>query len=224
MQNYRQTFKTIKFEPLLYAAEIGVTVKNGVDFLTGEVDTYIKKFEAENAVKKFKGVKAIILKIEVKFPNDWSKTDTEVVEEVLYALKNPWSVPRKTLSVKVENGWVTLGGVLPWNHQREDSENAVHYLKGVQGFSNEIVVKSESHDDLEKHVAQIALKRSAIDDSNMIVTIARKTLTLSGAANSWCQKEEAERIAWKTPGIWHLNNQLQVAYHYSLSKSQARST
>ncbi|SDB28900.1 BON domain-containing protein [Flavobacteriaceae bacterium MAR_2010_188] len=94
----------IKFEPLLHAAEIGVTVKNCVVSLTGEFDSYIKKVEAENATKKVKGVKAIIEKIEVKFPNDRSKTDTEVVEEVLDALKNTWSLPLNTISVKVENG------------------------------------------------------------------------------------------------------------------------
>jgi len=34
---------TIKWEPLLNAAEIGVTAKDGVISLTGVVDSYIKK-------------------------------------------------------------------------------------------------------------------------------------------------------------------------------------
>ncbi|SDB28879.1 BON domain-containing protein [Flavobacteriaceae bacterium MAR_2010_188] len=88
---------------------------------------------------------------------------------------------------------------MPWNHQREDAKNAVPYLKGVKDISNEIVVKSESHDEIEKHVAENAIKRSTINNSNMMVTVKGNTLTLSGAANSWYQKEEAERIAWKTP-------------------------
>jgi len=43
---------SIKWEPLLKAAEIGVTVKDGVVTLTGVVDNYTKKSEAEEAVKK----------------------------------------------------------------------------------------------------------------------------------------------------------------------------
>jgi osmotically-inducible protein OsmY len=41
----------IKWEPLLNAAEIGVTVKEGVVSLTGVVDSYSKKLEAETAAK-----------------------------------------------------------------------------------------------------------------------------------------------------------------------------
>ena len=41
----------IKWEPLLNAAEIGVTVKDGMVTLTGVVDTYEKKEEAEKAAK-----------------------------------------------------------------------------------------------------------------------------------------------------------------------------
>ena len=41
----------IKWEPLLNAAEIGVTAKDGVVSLTGVVDTYAKKMEAESAAK-----------------------------------------------------------------------------------------------------------------------------------------------------------------------------
>ena len=42
----------IKWEPLLHAAEIGVTAKDGVVSLTGVVDSYAKKMEAEDAAKK----------------------------------------------------------------------------------------------------------------------------------------------------------------------------
>jgi len=56
----------IKWEPLLNAAEIGVTAKDGVVSLTGVVDSYPKKIEAEKAAKKVIGVKVLVEKIEVK--------------------------------------------------------------------------------------------------------------------------------------------------------------
>ncbi|TAE82989.1 MAG: BON domain-containing protein, partial [Bacteroidetes bacterium] len=73
----------IKWEPLLHAAEIGVTAKDGVVSLTGIVDSYVKKMEAENAAKKVIGVKALVEEIEVRFPSSWTKTDVEVANEVL---------------------------------------------------------------------------------------------------------------------------------------------
>ena len=42
----------IKWEPLLHAAEIGVSVKDGIVTLSGTVDGYYKKTEAEDAAKK----------------------------------------------------------------------------------------------------------------------------------------------------------------------------
>ena len=106
----KEVQNAIKWEPLLNAAEIGVTVKDGVVSLTGVVDSYVKKMEAENAAKKVIGVRALVENIEVKFPNSWSKTDNEIATEVLKTLKSNYSFPNEKITVKVEDGWVTLEG------------------------------------------------------------------------------------------------------------------
>lgn len=206
----------IKWEPLLNAAEIGVTAKDGVVSLTGVVDSYAKKMEAENAAKKVIGVKALVEKIEVKFPNAWSKTNEEIANEVLTGLKNDWSIPNDKVTVKVEDGWVTLEGELPWNYQKESAKNAVNYLMGVKGVSNNIKIKSESHDAIEKKDIEDAIHRSwSVDDSDIKVSVSGTTVSLTGSVDSWYQKEEAGRIAWKTTGIWHMNNELVVDYEYA---------
>lgn len=212
--------KAIKWEPLLHAAEIGVTAKNGVVTLTGEVDSYIKKMEAEHAVKRVTGVKALIENIEVKLPSRLKKTDTEVVSEVLKALKDSWSVPSEKVTVKVEKGCVTLGGELPWNYQREDATNAIHFLSGVSGVKNHIKIKSDSFNEIEEKEVENAIKRSAIDGSNIRVKANGTTVTLSGKVNSWYQKEEAERIAWKTKGIWNVDNQIELDYYFNTFGNQ----
>ena len=103
----------IKWEPLLSAAEIGVTVDNGVVTLTGTVDIYSKKTEAEDAAKNVAGVKAVVEKIEVKYGSTWAKKDdNEIATEILHALKWNWRVPKDKVKVKVEKGFVTLGGEL----------------------------------------------------------------------------------------------------------------
>lgn len=204
----------IKWEPLLHAAEIGVTAKDGVVSLTGIVDSYGKKIEAENAAKKVIGVKALVENIEVKFPSDFTKSDTEVANEVLTALRSNMSVPDEQVQVKVEKGWVTLEGQLPWNFQREAAKNAVHFLTGVRGVSNKIKIKSETRDAIEKKDIEDAIERSSINDTNIKVNVSGTSVTLSGTVGSWYEKEEASRIAWKTPGIWHVKNDLAVDYFY----------
>jgi osmotically-inducible protein OsmY len=208
----------IKWEPLLHAAEIGVTAKDGIVTLTGAVDSYAKKIEAEEAAKRVIGVKALVEKIEVKFPDAWKKTNAEIAKEVLDALKASYSVPNDKVTVIVENGWVTLDGELSWNYQKEAAKHAVNYLTGVKGVTNNITIKADIHDAIEKKDVENAIARSwSIDDLDISVAVSGTTVTLSGTVSSWYQKEEAGRIAWNTPGIWHVKNELLVDYYYAFA-------
>lgn len=208
----------IKWEPLLHAAEIGVTAKDGVVSLTGVVDSYLKKTEAEDAARKVHGVKALVENIDVKFQSAWNKSDTEVANEVLEAFKNSYSLPNDRLTIKVEKGWVTLDGEIPWNYQREAAHNAVKHLTGVKGVSNNIKIKSEVHDAIEQKDVEDAIARHwSIDNSNITVSVDKTTVTLSGTVDSWYQKSEVGRIAWNTPGISHVKNELMVDYEYAYS-------
>jgi osmotically-inducible protein OsmY len=208
----------IRWEPLLHAAEIGVTAIDGVVTLSGEVDNYLKKMEAENAAKKVIGVKALVENIEVKFPGAWTKSNLDIANEVLTALKANVSIPNEKVTVKVEDGWVTLSGELPWNYQKDAAKHAVNFLTGVKGVFNNITIKSESHDAIEQKDVEAAIARSwSIDNSDLNVSVTGTTVTLSGTVDSWYQKEEAGRIAWNTPGIWHVKNELAVDYEYAFT-------
>jgi osmotically-inducible protein OsmY len=208
----------IKWEPLLHAAEIGVTAKDGVVSLTGVVDCYAKKMEAENAAKKVIGVKALVEKIEVSLPHAWARTNGEIADEVLAALKANWTVPNDKVMVKVEDGWITLEGELPWNFQKEAAKKTVNYLLGVKGVTNNITIKSNTNEALEKADVEAAIGRSwTVDDRDIVVSVSGTTVTLSGTVNSWYQRDEAARIAWNTPGIWHVKNELAVDYEYAFS-------
>jgi osmotically-inducible protein OsmY len=205
----------IKWEPLLNAAEIGVTAKDGVVSLTGVVDSYSKKLEAENAAKNVAGVKAVVEKIEVKFTSTWNKSDLDIANEVVTALKSNLVVPKDKIKVKVEGGWITLDGEVPWNYQGEAAKKAVTYLNGVKGVTNNIKIKSEVHDEIEKEKVESALKLNwSLNSQNIKVKVSGTNITLTGTVSSWYQKEEAGRIAWSTPGVWSVDNELFIEYGY----------
>src|SRR5580658_366048 len=103
--------EAIKWEPLLSAAEIGVIAKDGIVTLTGTVDSYWKKTEAEEAAKSVAGVKAVVEKIEIRFAgNSFTRDDNEIASEVVDAFKWNNEVPNDKVKVKVERGWLTLEG------------------------------------------------------------------------------------------------------------------
>jgi len=209
----------LKWEPLLGAAEIGVTAKDGIITLSGVVDSYGKKIEAEDAAKKVAGVKAVVEKIEIKFHSSCAKKDdNDIAIEIVNALTSNWQVPSDKVKVKVENGWVTLEGELLWNYEKEAANDAVKKLLGVTGVSNNIHIKTPMEDAIEKTTIESALRRNwSINDKDIHVAVSGHKVTLTGIVNSPYQKDEATRIAWKDSGVWNVQNDIQVEYDYSMA-------
>ncbi len=206
----------IKWEPLLHAAEIGVIVKDGVVTLSGIVDGYYKKKEAETAAKNVAGVKAVVEDIEIKYSNNLTKTDNDIANEVLKALKDNWAVSEDHVKVKVEDGWVNLEGELTWNFQKQDAKNCISYLPGVRGVTNDIKIKSDITNAIEKKDIEKALQRAwGVNEKEITVTVEGTHVKLTGFVDSIFQKDQVEQIVWKTPGIWSIDNDLVIEYDYA---------
>ncbi len=204
----------LKWEPLLRAAEIGVSAKDGVVTLTGTVDGFAKKSEAEDAVKRVLGVKAVVEKIEIKYPSSWAKKDdSDIATEIVNAFKWNWEVPADKVKARVEKGWVTLDGELEWKYLSDAAKDAVTNLLGVTGVTNNIKIKSRPEDAIEQSDIESALKRNwSVSDQDIRVAVSGHKATLTGTVDSSYQKDEAGRIAWNAPGVWNVANELGVDY------------
>ena len=203
----------IKWEPYMNAAEIGVTAKDGVITLSGTVDSYSKKINAERAAKDVVGVKAVAEDIEINYGASHKQNDTDIATSVMSAWKYNWNVPEDRIKVKVEDGWVKLEGEVPWKYQADAAKNSINNIDGVRGVSNLIKVKSESKDVLEKKDVVNALKRNwSINSKDVKVEVNHNRVKLTGLVHSLYQKEEAGRLAWNAPGVWSVENELAVIY------------
>ncbi len=207
----------IKWERQLHAAEIGVTVHDGVVTLTGVVDSYSKKLEAEDAAKGVAGVKALVEKIIVQLSHPTTTPDGDIASAILNNFKWNWEIPKDKIMVKVEDGWVTLDGEVNYNYQKEAAKRSIRTLTGVKGVTNIIKLKQDTSDEVEEKSIERALELNwSINASDIKVKAHGNTVTLSGTVSSWYQKEEAGRIAWNAPGVWIVNNELIVEYDFSL--------
>ncbi|RNL56051.1 BON domain-containing protein [Pedobacter jejuensis] len=205
--------EAIMLEPLLDTAHIEVSANEGIVTLSGTVDSYVKKRAAEHVAGMIPGVHAVEEKIKVKFGADEIKTDEALASDILKALAFSPDIIKDSISVLVEDGWVTLEGKVKWIAQKEEAERAVHHLPGVRMITNNISIRSESEDDVEKATIENALLRNwAIDDQEIEVSVLDNQVTLMGKVHSIYQRNTAERIAWNAPGVCNVYNKLKIEY------------
>lgn len=200
----------LAWDPQLRDAEIGVAVKSGVVTLSGSVKSYAQKLAAHAAAERVSGVKALADDLMVR-PLTSKPTDTEIAHAAVNALYWDTEVPNDRITVKVEDGWVTLEGMVPWRYQCESSERAVRYLGGVKGVSNHIKVQPAVSTAEVKNKIENALKRSAeLDAKRISVEAADGKVTLKGTVRSWAERRDAERAAWSAPGVRQVEDMIVV--------------
>jgi osmotically-inducible protein OsmY len=208
----RDVMDELRWEPAVNAADIGVSVKSGVITLTGHVPSYAEKYEAEKAAKRVYGVQAVANELEVKLAGSNQRTDEDIAQSALAALRNHLFVPPDKIKLTVSKGWIKLEGQANWQYEKSAAESAVRYLPGVQGVTNLITVKPRVSPSEVKNKIEEALKRSAETDARRInVEVQDGKIILRGTVRSWAEEEEAERAAWAAPGVRAVESHISIS-------------
>ena len=100
------------------AAEIGVSVNDGIVALLGTIGSYPKKLAAEKGGRKVSAVKAVIENLEVHLPTNTNKSDQQIADQALHALRWHIAGADGKLKVTVEHGFVNLSGQVDWGYER----------------------------------------------------------------------------------------------------------
>jgi len=212
MELKKHVEEELQWEPKVEASHIGVIVNDGVVTLNGSVDNFPAKWEAEEAVLRVAGVKAVANEIEVTLPGENLRTDEDIARLAWDVLEWNTTLPKNNdLQVAVEDGWITLTGHVEWQYQKKAAESVVRPLTGVKGITNNIVVKPRETQAAVKENIHAALDRNAALKAKEIrVTVDGSTVTLEGTVSSWAEKQAAESAAWLAPGVTRVNNNLVV--------------
>lgn len=201
----------LEFDPSIDAAHVGVSVENGIATLTGHVGSYTERVAAEKAAQKVRGVRGVVEEIKVRFGGETPPRDEDLAQRAVQMLDWSVTVPRKSVQVKVQNGWVTLTGRVDWQYQKEEAYRSIKRLAGVAGIINSIdVTPKASVPDVRAKILA-ALKRNAELEADAIqVTVKDARVVLEGKVNAWHERRLAENAAWSAPGVRAVEDHLTL--------------
>jgi osmotically-inducible protein OsmY len=200
----------LAWDPSVVAAHIGVTAADGVVTLTGHVESYAQKLSAETAARRVKGVKAIAEELEVRLPYSVKRDDADIARATVDRLAWNGTVPKDSVAVRVEKGWVTLTGEVAWHFQKDSAAQEVRSLTGVVGVINLITIKARADaGKIDSNIEQ-ALHRSWFDPKTIKVSVDGGKINLGGTVKSWSERDIAEDTAWAAPGVTEVDNNILV--------------
>jgi osmotically-inducible protein OsmY len=144
------------------------------------------------------------------------KTDGQLQLDVLNELKWEPGVEHEKIGVAVDNGVVTLSGLVPSYSQKLLAEQVVRRVKGVRAVAEEIEVRlvfqpKTSDPELAKRVADILEWNSLIPHDKVKVTVEDRVVKLTGDVDWGYQKDLAFKDASKISGIIRVDNLIKVS-------------
>jgi osmotically-inducible protein OsmY len=198
---------------------VKVSVENGIATLTGTVDLYEYKADAERRAHKTKGVAAVRNLIEVGGPNIADKDLQAKLAEKLAYDRVGYGNTFNAIAVGVQNGVVTLTGHARTDVDKDSAMALVSTCPGVKDVVEEIEVDPASvmDDQTRLQVARAiygypALSKYSIDPAKPIrISVQNGHVELYGTVDSQADKEVAFLRANGVPGVFAVKNYLQVA-------------
>jgi len=198
---------------------VKVTVANGVATLSGTVDLYEYKADADKRTHKVKGVNAVRNEIQVAGSN---VSDDELKQKLLEKLEYDrvgYGNVFNSISLDVQNGVVTLGGHARTDVDKDSALALVSTYPGVKDVSDEIQVDPVSIMDnqLRLQVARAvygypSLNKYAIDPAKSIrISVQNGNVELYGVVDNQSDKDVAYLRANGVAGVFSVKNYLQVA-------------
>ena len=197
---------------------VHVAMNDGIATLTGTVDLYEYKVDAEKKALHTKGVTAVRNQIEVSGNVSDAELQKKLSDKLAYD-RVGFGNMFDAISLNVNNGVVTLGGHTHNYVNRDSALGLVSTTSGVKDVVDNIEVDPVSPMDDQTRMAVAravygftTLNKYAIDPAKPIrISVQNGHVELYGVVDSKADKDAAYMQANGVPGVFSVKNYLQVA-------------
>lgn len=205
-------------------SDVQVMVKNGLVNLTGTVDLYATKEDAEHRIHHKDGVVAVHNMIQVRASGKAAEMSdmelrSKLAEKLTYDRVGYRTTAFNSFNIGVQNGVVTLSGTAYGPTDKDSAVSLVSHYPGVRDVVDDIDVAplSPNDDRIRIEAARAiygfpSLQRYSLDPAKPIrITVVNGNITLTGVVDSTGDKDTAGIRANGVPGAFKVTNNLQVA-------------
>jgi len=214
-----QQIATLVFQEKEKFRGVSASVEDGIVTLSGTVELFIDKENAEKRVRKVKNVDGVRNHIQIAGKQ---VSDLELRETLANKLRYDrvgYGIVFNNLTVGVENGAVTIGGKVRDYPDRSSAIAIIETTPGVKNVVDEIDVAPVSlfDDDLRVRLAraiysQPSLQRYALDPQAPIrIVVENGQVELAGVVLNKGDRQIAYAQASSVPGVFSVKNNLLVA-------------
>ena len=204
----------LAWDPAVTVADLTVSTDHGRVKIHGTADTYGTKLEAEDAAYRVSGVTSVDNDIVVNPAALGLRADMAIAADIRSALALDYQVPDDRISVSVIDGFVTLTGNVDWDFQRDAAEDDAAMILGVKGVDDEIFDNQPqaSAAGISSGIARAFARNAELYDDNIDVAVNGSQVTLAGTVATWSEYDMAEDIAWMSPGVTSVTNNIAVLF------------
>jgi osmotically-inducible protein OsmY len=206
--------------------DVKVAVDNGIATLTGTVDLFEYKADAEKRVHKAKGVVAVRNLVQVAGPAVLDQDLEAKLREKLAYDRVGYGNTFNAITVTVQSGVATVGGHARTDVDKDSALAVVSMYPGVKDVIGEIEVDPVSMMDDQTRMAVAravygypSLTKYSMDPVKPIrISVQNGHVELYGTVDSQSDKETAYLRANGVPGTFSVKNSLEVANQPSESR------
>jgi osmotically-inducible protein OsmY len=201
--------KALAENPLVRADEIAAQVRDGDVVLRGTVGSFVQKAEADRTTRAVPGVRRVDDELGVHAMGIDGRADADTEAAILDALIAEDRVHAGDIDVDVDDGKVTLRGIVERADQRDTAERIVLGVPGIESVENKLGVLTQvSAEEIAERVTDAIGINAVVGAERVGVRVHDGDVTLSGLVRSRAHHDAALTVARNSPGVTSVHDEL----------------